>query len=134
MPLRKFPAALAQNGGLDNILTLLWMLVCVVAVIALAYLFTKYVAGRGGGMMGLSGGTDKFKVLARLSLGREQSLILVQAGERRLLLGVAPSGVSLVAELTQEEAQAICPPPSDRQAPPTFQEALRTVLRQRKPR
>ena len=134
MPLRKFPAALAQNGGLDNILTLLWMLVCVVAVIALAYLFTKYVAGRGGGMMGLSGGTDKFKVLARLSLGREQSAALVRAGERYFLLGVAASGVSLLAELTAEEAQALTAPDPGQSAPPSFGEALRTVLKQRKPR
>lgn len=123
-----------EVSALDNILSLMWVLVCVLVIVALAYLFTRYVAGRGTGLSGRSGGTERFQVLARLPLGREQCLTLVQAGERRFLLGVTPSGVSLVAELTQEEAQAICPPPSDRQAPPTFQEALRTVLRQRKPR
>ncbi len=49
MPFRKFPVGLTQSGALNNILSLLWMLVCVVAVIALAYLFTKYVAGRRDG-------------------------------------------------------------------------------------
>jgi len=121
--------------ALDNILSVVWLLVCVLAVIALAYLFTKYVAGRNGSFLGARGGTDQFKVLSRLPLGREQSLALVQAGERYLLVGIAPSGVSLVAELTQEEAQALYPRPDpDQPPPPSFGEALRTVLKQRKPR
>ncbi len=136
MPLRDYSPVLALEAtALDSILSVIWLLVCVLAVIALAYLFTKYVAGRGGGFLGAAGGTDQFKALARLSLGREQSLVLVRAGERYLLLGAAPSGVSLVAELTPEEAQALYPSPGPGQpAPPSFGEALRTVLKQRKPR
>ena len=33
------------------------------AIAALAYLFTKYVAGRNGGLLGAGGGTAQFKVL-----------------------------------------------------------------------
>ena len=101
----------------------------------LAYLFTRYVAGRGGGMAGLSGASERFKVLSRLSLGREQGVMLVKAGEKFLLLGVTPAGITLLKELTQEEADAICPPPDpDLPPPPSFGEALRTVLKQKKPR
>lgn len=123
-----------ETTMLDNILSLLWLLICVLAIVVLAYLFTKYVAGRNGGLLGAGGGTAQFKVLARLSLGRDQSLVLVQAGERYLLLGAAPSGVTLTAELTQEEAKALYQPPSDQPPPPSFTEALRTVLKQKKPR
>lgn len=130
---RRFPLAL-ETTALDNILSLVWLLVCVVVIVVLAYLFTRYVGGRGGVMPGLSGGTERFRVLARVSLGREQSAALVRAGERYFLLGVAPSGISLVAELTEQEAEAICPPPAGQTAPPSFTEALRTVLKQKKPR
>lgn len=130
---RKFTLAL-EATALDSIFSLIWLLVCVVIIIVLAYLFTRYVAGRGGAMLGASGGTERFKVLARVSLGREQSAALVRAGERYFLLGVAPSGISLVAELTKEEAEAVCLPPAGQQAPPSFGEALRTVLKQKKPR
>ena len=133
MPRYHAPAALAASLG-DSLLSLAWLLVCVAVIIVLAYLFTKYVAGRGGGMMGLSGGTQRFKVLCRLPLGREQSAALVQAGGRFLLLGVAPSGVTLLAELTAEEAEAITAPAAGQAEPPGFGEALRNVLKQRKPR
>ena len=135
MPLREFSLALTQGTTmLDNILSLMWVLVCVLVIIVLAYLFTKYVAGKGG-LLGPGGGTDQFKVLTRLSLGREQSLALVQAGERYFLLGVTSAQVTLVSELSQEEAQALYPSPSDPgAAPPSFSEALRTVLKQKKPR
>lgn len=130
-------AALAGGpgpGGLGSLLSLVWLLLCVVAIIALAYLFTRYVAGKGGRMIGVSGGTECFKVLERLSMGREQSVALVQAGERYFLLGVTASGISLIAELSQEETQALHPPRPDQPAPPSFREALRTVLKQKKPR
>ena len=120
--------------GFESLLSLLWVLLCVVVIVALAYLFTRYAAGRGGlGMMGMAGGGQQFKVLARLALGREQAAVLVQAGERYLLLGVAPSGISALAELSREEAQALCQRP-EQPAPPSFREALRTVLQQRKQR
>lgn len=128
------PALALATTLLDNILSLLWLLICVLAIVVLAYLFTKYVAGRNGGFLGGGSGNARFKALARLPLGRDQSLVLIQAGERFLLLGAAPSGVTLVAELTPEEAKALYQPPSDQPPPPSFTEALRTVLKQKKPR
>lgn len=127
------PALALEVTALDNILSLLWLLVCVVAVAVMAYLFTRYVAGRGG-FPGAGAGNARFKALARLPLGREQSLVLVRAGERFLLLGTSPSGVSLVAELTQEEALALTAPDPGQPPPPSFTEALGRVLKQKKPR
>ena len=127
--------ALTLLDGLDSLFSLIWLLICVLVVVVLAYLFTRYVAGRGGGMAGLSGASERLKVLSRLSLGREQGVMLVKAGEKFLLLGVTPAGITLLKELTQEEADAICPPPDpDLPPPPSFGEALRTGLKQKKPR
>lgn len=117
-------------------LSLLWLLICVVAIVGLAYWFTKYVVGRGalGGLGGLgSTGGEHFKVLARLSLGREQAVVLLRVGERHFLLGVTPSAVSTLAELTQEEAQA-CSEASEQAVGPGFGETLRTMLQQKKRR
>ena len=136
MPFRDSPALALDGGALDglgSLFSLIWMLVCVLVIIVLAYLFTRYVAGRGGAI-GVPGGTERFKVLARLSLGREQSAVLVKAGEKYLLLGVTASEVTVLKELTPEEAEAVYALPPDQPAPPSFGEALRTVLKQKKPR
>ena len=136
MPLRNSPALALDGGvldGLSSLFSLIWLLVCVLAIVVLAWLFTKYVAGRGG-MIGVSGGSERFKVLSRLPLGREQSAVLVKAGEKYLLLGVTPSEIALLKELTPEEAEAVYALPPDQPTPPSFGEALRTVLKQKKPR
>ena len=136
MSFRNSPALALDGevmGGLNSLLSLIWMLVCVLAVVVLAWLFTRYVAGRGG-TIGMPGGSERFRVLARLSLGREQSAVLVKAGEKYLLLGVTASEVTVLKELTPEEAEAVYALPPDQPAPPSFGEALRTVLKQKKPR
>ena len=136
MPFRDSTALALSGGvldGLSSLFSLIWLLVCVLVVVVLAWLFTRYVAGRGG-MIGVSGGSERFKVLSRLPLGREQSAVLVKAGEKYLLLGVTPSEISLLRELTAEEAEAVYALPPDQPAPPSFGEALRSVLKQKKPR
>ena len=136
MPFRDSPALALDGGvldGLGSLLSLIWLLVCVLAIVVLAYVFTKYVAGRGGTIRA-AGGSERFKALARLSLGREQNVVLVKAGEKYLLLGVTTSKITVLKELTPEEAEAVYALPSDQPAPPSFGEALRTVLKQKKPR
>ena len=120
-------------GG-DTWLSLLWVLVCVVVILALAYWFTRYVAARG--FPGVQGpkGPEQFRVLARLALGREESLALVRAGERYFLLGVTPSGISNLAEFTGEEAEGWLKAQEAQPAPPSFREAVRLVMEQRKQR
>lgn len=136
MPLRNSPALALEVGvldGLGSLFSLIWLLVCVLVIVVLAYLFTKYVAGRGG-TIGVPGGSDRFRVLARLPLGREQSAVLVKAGEKYLLMGVTASEITVLKELTPEEAEAVYALPPDQPEPPSFIEALRTVLKQKKPR
>ena len=138
MPFRDSPALALEGGvldGLSSLFSLIWMLVCVLAVVVLAYLFTRYVAGRGGAIgVGVSGGSERFQVLARLPLGREQSAVLVKAGEKYLLLGVTASQITVLKELTRSEAETVYALPSDQPAPPSFGEALRSLLKQKKPR
>lgn len=117
----------------ESLLSLLWMLLCVVAIAALAYLFTRYVAGRGGMGRISAAGNGQLRVLARVSVGREQSVVLVQAGEKFFLLGVAASGVSVLERLTKDEARQLCPA-VDQPPPPGFREAFGEALRQRKQR
>lgn len=112
--------------------SLLWMLVCVVLIIGLAYWFTRYVAGRGA-LSAFSGGR-RMEVLDRLPLGRDQSVILTRVGERYLLLGAGTAGVTLLAELTGEEAAAWKPPETAEGEKPGFKEAFLTMMKQKERR
>lgn len=115
-------------------LSLLWMIVCVVVIIGLAYWVTRYVAGRGGlGAFGPLKAGEGLELLAQLPLGRDQRLVVVRVGERCLLLGVTAAGITLLTELTEEEA-ALWRNQSEgakKRETPSFREALDTVLRQR---
>ena len=111
----------------------LWMLVCVVLIIGLAYWFTRYVAGRGA--LSAFSGPRRMEVLDRLPLGRDQSVVLARVGERYLLLGAGTAGVTLLAELTREEGEEWETPASpggpEEKRPPEFL-ALLQRLREKK--
>lgn len=117
--------------------TLLGMLAAVVAILLLAWLFTRYLAGRAPGIARFSRSSDgQLQLLERLVLGREQYLALVRTGECILLLGVTGSQITLLRELSAEEASTwmahTTPPCGETGAPMPFQDALREVWKQRK--
>ena len=107
----------------------LWLAVCVVLIVGLAYWFTKYVAGRGA--FGAFQGGRRMEVLDRLPLGRDQSVVLARVGDRHMLLGTGPAGVTLLAELTAEEAAAWKPLQTVEGAP-GFKEAFAAMMKQKR--
>ena len=116
-------------SGDTTLASFLWLIICVVLVMGLAYWFTRYVAGRGA-LRGFQPGRQ-MEALDQLPLGRDQRVVLVRAGERFLLLGATPAGISLLAEHTKEEAASWKREAEER---PGFQEALMTVLSKKKRR
>ena len=111
-----------------ELFSLLWVIVCVVLVIGLAYWFTKHVVGKGGfRFLGGNQQTDAIRVVSRTAVGKDQQLLLVESG------GATTAGISLVAEFTAEEAQKWDKPapPQNGEQPPSFTEALQTVIKQR---
>lgn len=105
----------------------LWLVICVVLIVGLAYWFTRYVAGRGA--FGAFQGGQQMEVLDRLPLGRDQSVILARVGERYLLLGAAPAGIALLAELSAEEAASWKRPAAAEKM--GFKEAFDTIMKQK---
>lgn len=85
-------ASLAGPDLVPNVWRMLGALAVVLALLAgLAWLLRKgVVARRKGGALGIE---------TALSLGDRRSVVIVTVEGRRLLLGLAPNGVSLVTEL-----------------------------------
>lgn len=109
----------------------LWMLVCVVAVIGLAYWFTRFVVGRGlipG--TGRQQGGKQMEILSQQTLGKDQRIAVVRVGTRYFLVGIAANSISTLAELTEEDiicAQEPSAAPQDGQL--SFREALDAVIK-----
>ena len=113
---------------MEPLLSLIGLLAVFLLVLAGAYFFTRWA---GMGLVGRFGlpGAGHVRVLERVTLGRDQSLLVVQAAERYFLLGSSPSGFSLLAELTAEEGELWSSPPSSdspaQDRPPDFTAILR---------
>lgn len=92
----------------EAFLSVLWVLICTVAVLALCYYVTRRL-NRLPAFSCYAGGIPRegrLEVLSRVPLGKDQSLVVAAVGKRCLLLGCAAGSVSLLTELTEEEAAA----------------------------
>ena len=92
----------------EEILSVLWVLVCTVAVLALCYYVTRRLT-RLPALSRYAVGMPRegrLEVLARVPLGKDQSLVVAAVGKRCFLLGCAAGSISLLTELTEEEAAA----------------------------
>ncbi len=98
-----------------QVLSVLGLLAVVLLVLVGAYFFTRWAGNNlGGSFLAGVGGGRRLEVLDRAGLGKDQNLLVVRAGQRYLLLGSTPAGVTLLAELTKEEGEQWTPPaPSD---------------------
>lgn len=118
----------------ETIASLLWALVATCVVLALAYWFTRHVAGRLAVGQPLRN-QGRLAVLDQISLGRDQKLVLARIGETVCLLGVTPGGISCLHVLSPEEAapwlEQLRSQP-DNCGRTGFREALRKVMEQRK--
>ena len=87
-------------------LPLVWLFICVILILGLAYFFTKYVVGRN--LRGSLGGMHRgmLQVLAQLPLGRERHVILIRMGDRYFLLGSTANEINLLSEIPEEEIDA----------------------------
>lgn len=118
-----------------DLLSLLGALVVIALVLAGAYAFTRWAGTRlAAGHIPNAGGR-RLRVLDRAVVGKDQLLLVVQAGERYLLLGSTPAGLTLLAELSREEGEDWLVPPSaagaDGAKLPDFQAILQR-LREKK--
>ena len=114
-----------------DLLSLLGVLMVLLLVLFGCYLFTRW-AGTGLSGRFLTPGTQRqMKVLERLAVGKDQTLLVVRLADRTFLLGSSPSGFSLLAELTEEEGALWAEPSSSEpdagRTPPDFQQLIRKI-------
>lgn len=113
------------------ILQLLGMLACVAGILALAYAATRLI-GRYGAPMLTAGRMGELCVLRQIPVGRAERLVLVRVHEKCLLLGVAQGGVSVLAELSEEDSAKWLAAPEPAAQGVDFFSALRGAVERKK--
>lgn len=110
-----------------DVLAFLNMVLVLVVILFGAYFTTRFTATRLGGAFTPQGG--KLALVHRLSLGREQQLLVVKVADRHLLLGCTASQISLLTELTEEESTQLFSDNAQAEGiePPSFSEILRNL-------
>jgi flagellar protein FliO/FliZ len=101
------PANAVSSGGRVT-LALVVVLAAVFVVAALMRRLRKATAAANGGL----------EVVSQVALGARERAVILQAGQQRLLLGVAPGRVSLLQVLPAAEADAL------QSSPPTATPAI----------
>lgn len=96
-----------------QVFSVIGLLAVIVLVLVGAYCFTRWAGPNLGGSLFAAGRDGRLRVLDRAVVGRDQALLVVKAGQRYLLLGCTPAGLTLLAELTQEEGEIWDPPVPD---------------------
>ncbi|MGD8710339.1 MAG: flagellar biosynthetic protein FliO [Ectothiorhodospiraceae bacterium] len=97
------PAALAAEKGAAptsgvDVSSLVRLILALAAVIGVIFLLSWLLKRMGGVSGGVSG---KMRVLGGLSVGNRERVVLVQVGEKQLLLGVAPGRVQTLHVLDE---------------------------------
>lgn len=120
----------------SDIFTLLGMLLTLVAILVLAYLSTRYVAKFKLGKLAHARGGGQMRILDQLTIGQDARLLVVEVGARFLLLSHSASGISLLAELTDQEAERwlleLSQQIQAQQDAPSFRDSFLEALKQRK--
>lgn len=116
--------ALKQKPGVDvagNIVQLIMgLLIVLVLIFVFAWLGKNY-----GGFRSSAGGA--VKVVATMSMGTREKLVVVQVGEEQLLIGVSPGGISTLHVLPVPIEHDI----QSQILPESFVSVLRTAIRGR---
>jgi len=126
MAAQQAPAAPGVDAG--SLLRLIFGLAVVIAaIVGLAWLLRRMGAVGGG-----TGG--QLKVLGGLQVGQRERVVLIQVGDKQLLLGVAPGRVQTLHVLDQPLEGLAEPPlgarPNAQDAP--FAERLRRAMQQQR--
>ena len=112
----------------------LWLLIAIVAVMGLAYLVTRYIAGIQSPLSQRGRNAKMLHIVEQVYMGRERQVVLVQAGERYFLLGNTPTQITTLAELSAEEVEVWREKEQqtgeDKQTP-SFAQSLQEIVKQR---
>lgn len=85
---------------MEGMLTAVGTLIVVVLILYLTFVVTKYVAGKGSLMKGVS--SANMRVIDKVNVGRDRTIAIMTVGEKAYLVGITQSNINLLAELDDD--------------------------------
>ncbi|MDO5095075.1 MAG: flagellar biosynthetic protein FliO [Peptostreptococcaceae bacterium] len=82
---------------------LLLSIVILIGILYLAYLASKFL----GGATARQSSAKHIRLLDSMAVGQDKAIAAVRIGERQFLLGITQGGISNLAELNEEDVQAM---------------------------
>jgi len=107
------PSTGSKLGSMLLETLLMLAIVCLLAYVVLRWGVSRLVGGRGAG-------DDAIEILARQPVGSDSSILVVRIGPRILILADGASGMSRIAELDEEEAEAFETAASEEKSPESW--------------
>jgi len=85
-----------RSDGMGVLQTVLALALVVGLIFAIRYVMRRFGTGGSGGP------ADAMKIVARRSLSSRHQAVIVQVGTRRLLIGLGPTGMDTLADVTDD--------------------------------
>ena len=109
------PDPLASGG---RVMIFLVFILALIVVLAWMVHKTRVL----GGMQGMPGSNQSLRIVATLSLGMKEKIVVIQAGEQQFMVGITAQQITLLSELEK-------PLPVAENARLSFQELLKKAVR-----
>ncbi len=82
---------------MENFWTTFFYIVIMIAVIVAAYIATKYLSGKGRQLK-----SHHIRVLDRMIMGRDKHIVLIEVGDKKLLIGITNQTINVLGDIDGE--------------------------------
>lgn len=106
---------------MQEIITILISLIAVIGIMVLSMLGLKKLMKKFNFQNQFGSG---MKIISCMGIGQDKSLAAVQAGTKKLLLGITATEIKVLAELSDEDIIALTPPEKEQPDGRSFAEIL----------
>lgn len=86
-----------------DILPLVFTLFAVILILYLSYIVTKFIGKKSIKYSG----SGNMKIVDRLSITQDKSIVVLKAGKKFYLLSVSPSDIKLITEMEEFDESAV---------------------------
>lgn len=108
-----------DNGILSAVGTLL----AVILILYLAFVCTRYI----GKTSKIKGSSRYIRLVDQIAVGQDRTIAVIKTGDSYLLLGITPSGITVLKELGEEELQELDDGPMQELQFPDFKSVMEKI-------